>query len=519
MNTSDVEPNVLLLTIDASMDRAYLKQEVDKAICKIVSLVAVDNKQILKVQTTSDNWATAEKYLSANPKFKVSRHAALRCYQGSIDCSQSCGVGGPCPNHFQIVSEPKIKSSSDKTIVDNGAVKNSSTCTDCQTFPNDPLFAFQRKALNLIRATAQWQKSNGVMEIGFIDTGCSNSDDFSMINRGFDCSGQINAKPYYGSNVAYIGPEPQPENWLDDKYWAPTSDRLWTNYTAIQDLGWTGGNADVYGHGTSTAGVACEQVNNGQAGAGICRGCTPVPYRISRTKNATTDWPNICGALQTAGWRPQRIVNMSYGFSQHSTLEMIDDLAIGNAIRMYTHGFFMGTGDHNLLFCSANESHDGSPGLEENGTPPDPAQSADGLCILVGSCDSDGRVASTSNYGGRISFYMPGDSVYGLGLNNTVKVTGGTSFASPMASAAAAMVWGSNPKLKAEEVVDILRKTASNQGKYNGDVQSCYEKDNTRPGEIALDENNRPRIDASKLGYGIINIEAAVSEAYRRAQQ
>jgi serine protease len=60
----------------------------------------------------------------------------------------------------------------------------------------------------------------------------------------------------------------------------------------------------------------------------------------------------------------------------------------------------------------------------------------------------------------------------------------GTSFAAPQVSGAAALVWAANPALSASQVAEILKETASGEGRWT-----------------------------PSLGYGVIDVAAAVARA------
>jgi subtilisin family serine protease len=72
---------------------------------------------------------------------------------------------------------------------------------------------------------------------------------------------------------------------------------------------------------------------------------------------------------------------------------------------------------------------------------------------------------------------LPGvDGLYGYGS--------GTSFAAPLVAGAAALVWGADPALTAQQVAQTLKATASGNGVWT-----------------------------AELGYGVINAAAAVGLA------
>lgn len=83
--------------------------------------------------------------------------------------------------------------------------------------------------------------------------------------------------------------------------------------------------------------------------------------------------------------------------------------------------------------------------------------------LLIGASNAAGTKASFSNYGRRkVDFFAPGEKVTSTVTFDEYKQASGTSFAAPIVSGVAALVWGRYPELKAYEVAEILRKSATN---------------------------------------------------------
>jgi hypothetical protein len=116
-----------------------------------------------------------------------------------------------------------------------------------------------------------------------------------------------------------------------------------------------------------------------------------------------------------------------------------------------------------------------------------------------------GKRASFSNTGTQISLAAPGENVFGAVAAGSPRqywpryalpgsVAGlsgwssGTSFSAPEVAGAAALVWAANPKLTAQQVAGVLKATASGRGKWE-----------------------------PQLGYGVIDVAAAVASARGRA--
>jgi serine protease len=119
----------------------------------------------------------------------------------------------------------------------------------------------------------------------------------------------------------------------------------------------------------------------------------------------------------------------------------------------------------------------------------------------VGASTQTGSRAAFSNSGSWISLAAPGVNVFGdLSSLSPVAMyprsplpgsqsglygySSGTSFSAPQVAGAAALVWAANPQLTAQQVAQILKQTASGQGRWTPD-----------------------------LGFGVIDVAAAVALA------
>lgn len=110
---------------------------------------------------------------------------------------------------------------------------------------------------------------------------------------------------------------------------------------------------------------------------------------------------------------------------------------------------------------------------------------------------ADGYMRSWfSNYGDRCDIAAPGENIYSTGvlegtLKNGYLVMSGTSMASPVVAAAAAMVQAADPDLSSAEVKDVLCRTAADLHTAGKDGES---------------------------GWGLVNAEAAVKAALPPSQ-
>ncbi|MES1246827.1 MAG: S8 family serine peptidase [Actinomycetota bacterium] len=184
-----------------------------------------------------------------------------------------------------------------------------------------------------------------------------------------------------------------------------------------------------------------------------------------------------------------KVINLSFGGPRTSTTER---RAVQYEI---SHG--------DLVVASAgNEFQSGNP-VEYPAALLQPVGSngVGGAGLAVTATTSAGLHASFANTGSWVSLAAPGDHVFGSvsvlsspiayprtalpGAKTGLYGFGsGTSFATPLVSGAAALVWAANPALTAAQVAEILKETASGAGRWT-----------------------------PELGFGVIDVAAAVARA------
>jgi len=190
-----------------------------------------------------------------------------------------------------------------------------------------------------------------------------------------------------------------------------------------------------------------------------------------------------------------RIVNLSVGGPTTSATER-------RAIQYAT--------DHGALVIAAvgNEFQAGNP-VEYPAALLQPVGSngVGGAGLAVTASTADGRRASFANTGSWVSLAAPGEHVLGAVSSASTPLAyprsplvgsksglygygSGTSFAAPQVAGAAALVWGANPTLTAQQVALILKETATGGGRWT-----------------------------SELGFGVIDVAAAVTRAQQGGLQ
>jgi subtilisin family serine protease len=214
----------------------------------------------------------------------------------------------------------------------------------------------------------------------------------------------------------------------------------WNFYANTADV------TDVYNHGTAVAGVAAAATNNGVGVAGLAGRAMIMPIRISDDAGVGS-WSAMAQGLTYAADHGVRVANISY-------------IAGGNATVLSAAQYMKNK--NGLVFVSA-----GNTGAESTA----PATTA---LIPVGATDGNDVRASFSTFGPYVSLTAPG-----TGLYTTVKGGGyssgtGTSFSSPAAAGAAALVMSVNPSLSSTQVENILFSTAVDLGTAGRDPYYGY---------------------------------------------
>jgi subtilisin family serine protease len=228
---------------------------------------------------------------------------------------------------------------------------------------------------------------------------------------------------------------------------------------------------DVNGHGTFVASLAAGSVTNGDGIAGFGGDAKLLIIKASGSDGTLSD-VDEANAIVYAVDHGARIINLSVGGPDTSSTER---RAIQYAV------------DHDVLVVAAAGNE------YENGNPPEyPAtllqplgsDGRGGVGLAVGASTTGEARAFFSNTGSELSLVAPGENVFGdvSSLSSTLEYprlalpgsaagsygfASGTSFSAPEVAGVAALVFGANPLLHAEQVADIIKQTASGQGQWN----------------------------------------------------
>jgi subtilisin family serine protease len=199
--------------------------------------------------------------------------------------------------------------------------------------------------------------------------------------------------------------------------------------------------SDVCGHGTAVAGTAAARSDNGQGVAGVAGQAKIMPVRIAYndpTYGCYAYYSTIASGLTWAADHGARIANISYaGVAGSATIQSA-------ANYMKSKG--------GMVFVAA-----GNAGIDENITPTT-------SMIAVSATDSTDTKASWSSYGNFVTLAAPGAAIWTTSKGGAYQAWNGTSFASPVAAGAAALIMAARPDLPAAQVESLLESTALDLG-------------------------------------------------------
>lgn len=210
-------------------------------------------------------------------------------------------------------------------------------------------------------------------------------------------------------------------------------------------------------HGTHVTGIICALENNLYGGVGIAPKVKIMPLRWY---GAEAEWTSaiIAETYNYAINNGAKIISTSYNIDY-----LVDDELYRDIIRdVRAKGV--------LIFNSAGNSNKLDP-------PRQTIEEITLVCSLTSSLSSHDFKSSFSNYGAGIDICAPGDPIFSTvqtayGTQDRYAELSGTSMATPVAAAAAALIWSSHPNFSDKDVLDKLYQSADDidgkNKKYKG---------------------------------------------------
>ncbi|ROO63361.1 type VII secretion-associated serine protease mycosin [Micromonospora sp. Llam0] len=206
------------------------------------------------------------------------------------------------------------------------------------------------------------------------------------------------------------------------------------------------GTVDCASHGTAVASLIAATRVDGVGFHGIAPGVTIVPIRVTERIQAQQDGPDspadrLAEAIDLAVASDAKVINMSL-------IMYRADPAVRAAVERAVRADV-------VLVAAAGNSH-------QQGASPDPTPypaAFDGV-IGVGAIDENGVRLADSQVGDYVDLVAPGGAVLAASRVSGHQVVAGTSYATPVVSAAAALLRAAEPDLSAADVARRLTATA-----------------------------------------------------------
>lgn len=198
---------------------------------------------------------------------------------------------------------------------------------------------------------------------------------------------------------------------------------------------------DDFGHGTAVTGTIAADGNNGIGVAGIAYGCSVLPVKVMDGSGFAA-YSTIATGIKYAVDNGARVINLSIaGSDQSATLQQAVDYAWSNNV--------------NVVAAAGNAA---------TNTPMYPA--ACNHVLAVSATAPDDSLAYFSSYGSYVQLSAPGEMIWTTqnSSNTPYGPWQGTSFASPIVAAVAALVISANPTLANDQVVSLLEQSADDLG-------------------------------------------------------
>ena len=196
---------------------------------------------------------------------------------------------------------------------------------------------------------------------------------------------------------------------------------------------------DLNGHGTLVAGVIAATGNNAAGVAGVSWGAEIRSFKVLDDEDGAGFASDAAAAVRAAADEGARVINLSFGGEHSSTLQSAVVYAQSKGA---------------LIVAAA--------GNDASTTLTYPAAYS-GVMAVAATTSSD-TLASFSNRGSWITLAAPGVNIASTTTGNSYDQVSGTSFAAPLVSGAAALLWLSTYGSNAASVRARLVATAASIG-------------------------------------------------------
>jgi uncharacterized repeat protein (TIGR02543 family) len=220
---------------------------------------------------------------------------------------------------------------------------------------------------------------------------------------------------------------------------SPLSYNAYTLQTGINHV------QDDYGHGSHVAGIIAANQDNATGGSGVAPHVTLLVIKANNPSKPTEfTMASLLEALLYAADNGADVINLSLGRHYDVGSYDLERDVIAYAVAQGA-----------LVVCAAGNDSDNHAGY--------PAAYAD--CVAVSALSPFGLFDySYSNYGPEIELSAPGTAIFSTVRSGDYAVYSGTSMATPMVSAAAALLKSAEPTRTAAQIRQLLQLSAIDTG-------------------------------------------------------
>jgi len=200
---------------------------------------------------------------------------------------------------------------------------------------------------------------------------------------------------------------------------------------------------DDHGHGTHVAGITAAATDNGVGVAGMGWEATLLPLKVLDSAGYGSG-DALADAIVYAADNGASVINMSLGGDAPCPQAIQDavDYAYQRGVVLVAAAGNHGGDVPNAELFPANCTH----------------------VLGVAAINSDGSIASYSNYGGHVSVAAPGTSIYSTWMGGGYGYMSGTSMATPHVSGLAALVRAYYPTYTPDQVASAILDNAEDIG-------------------------------------------------------
>ncbi|AKG45360.1 subtilisin BPN [Streptomyces xiamenensis] len=234
-----------------------------------------------------------------------------------------------------------------------------------------------------------------------------------------------------------------------------------------------GSHADDDGHGTDMASLIAGSGGNGVQG--LAPGAKILPIRASTNQLDFDGGDRWAEAIDFAVAEGAQIINISLAATDNGTAATSMGDSIAEATRQGVL-IFAGTGNDGDTYNTAKF----------------PA-ALDGI-VGVGAVNGDGEREGYSTHGSQVAIAAPGGNVPGHcdgpASPACIREEGGTSSATALASASAALIWSQHPNWTKNQVLRVMLNTAERPDDQRRDDYTGYGI--VRPDRVVIDGEGDP---------------------------